>query len=209
MRCSRLDHNLPVSSPGNICSTAVKLFVFHSTQCCKSSQVTQCNVCIWWDAWVCLRRRKRAGTCVCWQRVTVLPASSLYLCNKEYQITWKCLSVCVVSCVCVKALCVCMVSETRCNVRNTEASRQAWIKYTHMDACTHKLNKTFSLSVLFISPSVTNDHNYINNPNGINIANHTHTHLHTKHINVTSCCDYAIQQVSVCVCVLCFTLRSF
>ena len=85
-------------------------------------------------------------------------------------------------CVCKGLVCVCMVSETRCNIRNMEASRQAWVKYTHMDACTHKLNKTFSLSALFIFPSVTNDHNYINNPNGINIANHTHTHTCIQNI---------------------------
>lgn len=47
--------------------------------------------------------------------------------------------------------------------------------YTH--GCgTHKLNKTFSLSALFIFPSVTNDHNYINNPSGITLQiTHTHT----------------------------------
>ncbi len=106
------------------------------------------------------------------------------------------MQVCVSVCVCVHAL----GSETRCNVRHNEDSRQACIKYTHMDARTHKLNKTSSLSALFIFTSVTNNHEDINNPRGINSTNrtHEHTHAHYKHINVTSH-DYTVQQVSMCV----------
>lgn len=111
---------------------------------------------------------------------------TLYLCYKEHQITCKCLCVFVGVCA--------LGSETRCNVRNNEASRQACIKYTHMDARTHKLNKTSSLSAIFIFTSVINNHQDINNPSGINSTNHTHAHTHAhtcahsqyKHIYVPS-----------------------
>lgn len=75
--------------PNNLCFTALK----------AANPVTQCILCmcmyVYLTLCVCVRasetERKRGN--VCWQRVTVLPACSLYLCHKQHQTTCKCVFV--------------------------------------------------------------------------------------------------------------------
>lgn len=163
--------------------------LFSSSQTiCMSQQwmlqiqsVTQCNLCIHQCVHVglcvyasALRERKRAYRDMCADKGLLYCMCALHLCHKEHQITCKCVHVC---------------AQHKAGgggsgdiiFRNNEANRQACIKYTHMDARTHKLNKASSLSALFIFTSVTNNQEDINNPNWRKQSkSHTHARTHTQ-----------------------------
>lgn len=95
---------------------------------------------------------------------------------KEHHIASKCVSVLVCVCVYVGM----WGSWAQSLDVMLEIMRPAGIEYTHVDAGTHRLNKTSSLSALFIFTSVINNYKDVNNPRGINSAiPRKHTHPHT------------------------------